>query len=178
MSGSNQKVSQAALAAKLVAGTQKHLATATQLMVAGGTYTAQQVETQLQTLVTLRAAVDAAKVAVKAKLVDESNQAPALRVFLESYVGFVRAAFSGSPDVLADFGLAPKKAPTPRTAEEQAAANAKSEATRKARGTMSKKKKLAIKGNVTGVVVTPVTEPAPAPVASPAQSAPQNGASH
>jgi hypothetical protein len=43
------------------------------------------------------------------------------------------------------------------TVEQQAAKKAKAEATRAKRGTTSKKAKLAIKGDVTGVVVTPVT---------------------
>jgi hypothetical protein len=54
-------------------------------------------------------------------------------------------------------------------------------ATRQARGTTSRKKKLAIKGDMTGVtIITPVTSPAPAPSpsaqpASNASSAPHPG---
>jgi hypothetical protein len=56
-------------------------------------------------------------------------------------------------------------------------------ATRKARGTASKKQKLAIKGDVTGVVVTPVTAPTapPAgtgPVAAPASPTPVVNPAH
>jgi hypothetical protein len=55
-----------------------------------------------------------------------------------------------------------------------AARAAKAAATREARGTTSKKQKLAVKGNVTGVTVTPVTAPsaAPSPSAQPASPAP------
>ena len=47
-------------------------------------------------------------------------------------------------------------------------------ATRLARGTTSKKQKLAVKGDVTGVIVTPVTHagPSPSPTAAPAEPAP------
>jgi len=38
-------------------------------------------------------------------------------------VSFVRTTFSESPDVLADFGLEPKKASTPLTAQQKAAAS-------------------------------------------------------
>ncbi len=62
--------------------------------------------------------------------------------------------------MLADFGLEPRKEPTPLTAEQKAAAAAKREATRKARGTSSAKAKKAIKGNVTATLV--VTPEAPA----------------
>jgi hypothetical protein len=151
------KTSEAALAETLAAGTQKHLSTIAQLVVGGGTYTPSQVEAQLNALATLRNDVDAAKATVKAKLSLEAAQAPALRTFLVAFVGYVRSAFGSSPDVLADFGLAPKKVPMPLTVEQKTARVAKAKATRAARGTKGPKAKLAVKGNVTGIVVTPVT---------------------
>jgi hypothetical protein len=85
--------------------------------------------------------------------------------------------YGNAATTLALFGLVPRKAPAPRTGLEMAAAAAKAKATREVRGTASKKSKLAVKGNVTGVTVTPVTEPAepasPSPAPSPsAQPAP------
>lgn len=81
--------------------------------------------------------------------------------------------FGNSATTLADFGLEPRKARAPMTSEEKAAAAAKARATRAARGTTSKQKKLAITGNVSGIVVTPVTTvTAPAPAAQPAPTAP------
>ena len=88
-----------------------------------------------------------------------------MRAFLVAFVSFIRGTFGDSPAVLADFGLTPKKARKPRTTEQLAAANAKSAATRKARGTTSKKQKLAVKGDVTGVLVTPTTATSPGKVA-------------
>ena len=163
------KSNEAALAMKLVAGTEKHLAAVTQVILVGGTFTPAQLETQLQlqAFATLRSDVDAAKAAVKAKLEDERTKGPAMRALLAAFVGFVQAAFGGSPDILADFGLTPKKGKKPLTAEQQAAANAKRTATRKARGTMGKRKKLAIVGNVKGVTVTPIIEPSLGPAAHP-----------
>jgi hypothetical protein len=67
--------------------------------------------------------------------------------------------FGNATDTLALFGLEPRKAPAPRTGTEIAAAAAKAEATRKARGTTSKKQKLAVTGNVTGIQVIPITAP-------------------
>jgi hypothetical protein len=52
--------------------------------------------------------------------------------------------------------------------EKRATATAKARATRLARGTKGKKQKLAIRGDVTGVTVTPIVaspSPAPTPVA-------------
>jgi hypothetical protein len=73
--------------------------------------------------------------------------------------------FGNASDTLASFGLEPRKVPAPRTGAENAAAAAKAKATREARGTTSRKQKLAVTGNVTGVVVTPITTPALPPVA-------------
>jgi hypothetical protein len=166
------KSNEAALAESLAAGTQKHLSTMTTLMVGGSTTTPAQAEAQLTALSTLRNDVDAARTALNAKIATETAQLPALRAFLVAFVAFVRGTFGNSPDVLADFGLAPRKAKTPLTAEQKTAAAAKRKATRAARGTTGKKAKLAVKGNVTGVVVTPVTTPAASPAPEPAQPAP------
>jgi len=167
--------SEADLAEQLAAGTQKHLSTLTQVIIGSGTFTATEVETQLKAFATLRNDVDAAKAVVKAKLADEAAQGPALRAFFTAFIAFVMAAFGNSPDVLADFGLKPKKVRAPLTSVQKAAAAAKSKATREARGTKGSKAKLDVSGNVTGVLVTPITTgaaPQPAQTASNASSAP------
>jgi hypothetical protein len=167
------KSNEAALAESLAAGTQKHLSTLTSIMVGGSTTTPTQAEAQLTALSNLRTSVDAARTELSAKIATETAQLPALRAFLVAFVAFVRGTFGNSPDVLGDFGLLPKKAPTPLTTEQRAARAAKAKATRAARGTTGKKAKLAKKGNVTGVVVTPVTSaPAVSAAPEPAQPAP------
>jgi hypothetical protein len=88
------------------------------------------------------------------------------------------STFGNATDILALFGLEPRKAPAPRKGTEIAAAAAKAKATRIARGTTSKKQKLAVTGNVTGVSITPITAPTEAPpsaqpvVATPTAPAP------
>jgi hypothetical protein len=57
---------------------------------------------------------------------------------------------------LAEHGLSPPKPNPKRTTEQRLLMTAKNHATRKKRGTLSKKQKKAIKGDVTGVTVTPV----------------------
>jgi hypothetical protein len=160
------KNNEAALATKLAAGAQKHLSGLAQLVIGSGTFTPAQVEAQLQSFANLRNSVNTAKAAVSAALTDEQSQGPAMRAFYIAFIAYVRAAFGNSPDVLADFGLAPKKARKPLTADQKAAAAAKRNSTRAARGTKGKRQKAAIKGDVTGVVVTPVTAPHP-PAAAP-----------
>jgi hypothetical protein len=62
---------------------------------------------------------------------------------------------------LTKFGFEPAKMPVRSTVSKTAAA-AKAKATRAARGTKGSAQKKLVKGNVTGVVITPVTATAPA----------------
>jgi hypothetical protein len=173
----NTKASETTRATQLIAGVQKHLANVTSLTLASVVYTPAQITTALTALVALYAAVDTAKSVVKAKLAVESAQAPALLSLMAALVSYAKLTYSESPDVLADFGLTPRKVPTPLTTAQRAVANAKREATRKARGTTSKKAKQAVKGNVVDVVVTPVTAGPPvASSAAPTPPAPAAGA--
>jgi hypothetical protein len=159
------------LAQKLIAGTNKHLASTTQIMLAGSSFTPAQVTERLQALVNLRRDVETANASTKAKLAVEQANLPALRVFLDAMVTFVKAAFGNAPDVLADFGLHPK-ATTPLTVEAKAAAAAKRKATRAARHTMGAKQKKSVKGAVTGIVVTPIAAAQPVSAAPTSPSAP------
>ena len=160
------------LATQLVAGTKKHFSTVSSLAFGNGSFTPAQIEAFLQTLIDLRTAVEQAQSVAKAKIVAEAAQAPALRSQMAAYVAYVKATFGASPDVLADFGLKPKKARAPLTIAQLTAAAAKRAATRAARHTMGPKKKLSVKGTIT-TIVTPPTAPTPAPVApSPVVSAP------
>jgi hypothetical protein len=154
---SKAKGTKAVLAAKLAAGAQKHFPAGMSMSVGGVMLTLAQIETQLTGFASLRTDVDTARSDLQAKLAAETAQATAMNAFLDAFVRLVRGSFGNQPDVLADFGLPPEKARTPLTVEQKAAAAAKRAATRVARGTTGRKAKLAVKGNVTGVVVTPVT---------------------
>ncbi len=156
----NTKGQVAATAKQLVAGAEKHLTSTTQVSLLGSSYTLAQVTSTLQTLVTLRSDVDASKASTKAKIANEATQMPALRAFMSAFESYVKAAFGSSPDVLADFGITPK-AREPLTVEAKAAAAAKRASTRAARHTLGTKQRKAIKGDVTGVTLTPITAPSP-----------------
>jgi hypothetical protein len=163
------------LAGQLIAGTNKHLSSVTQVLLEGGAFTPAQITGKLEELVVIRTDVEAAQAATKAKLAIEAAQGPALRTFLGAFVTFLRAAFGNQPSVLADFGLHPKKAPTPLTVEQKAAATAKRKATRAARHTQGPKQKKGVKGTVIGVTVIPIVAPEPVATAVPAaQTAPVN----
>ena len=165
-----------ALAEQLIAGTNKHLANMTQVLLAGGSFTPAQIVEKLQALVNLRHDVDATKASTKAKLAVEKAEMPALRTVMGALVTFIKAAFGNQPDVLADFGIHPKTR-APQTAEAKTAAAQKRKATRVARHTMGTKQKSAIKGAVTGIHVTPITSPQPAATepSSPAAPATSTG---
>ena len=164
------------LAQQLIAGKQ-HFSTASSLMVGNTSVTPAQIEASLQRLIDLRAAVDDAKTASKSAIAVEDTVAPPLRSQMAAYVAYVKASFGETPNVLADFGLKPKKARTPQTVEQKAAAVAKRAATRAARHTMGSKQKKDVKGTITVIAPTPTTS-APAHVApSPVVSAPAPGTS-
>ena len=164
----------AADAKQLIAATAKHLTSGTQVPLLGGSFTPDQVTSKLQMLVDLRSDVDASRASTKAKIANEATQMPALRAFKSAYRTHIKAAFGSSPDVLADFGITPK-AREPLTVEAKAAAAAKRASTRAARHTMGSDQKKAIKGDVTGVLVTPIKAgPSVTPV--PATSGPTTSA--
>jgi hypothetical protein len=163
-----------AFAKQLIAGADKHLTGAAQVTFMGSSYTAPQIAAKLQSLVTLRSDVDAAKATAKAKLAAETADMPALRTFMSALVAYVKVVYGNSPDVLADFGIHPK-ARAPVSAEAKAAAAVKRKATRAARHTMGTQQKKGITGAVTGILVTPVlaaspTVPAPSSPTAPATS--------
>ena len=169
------KATETAQATQLIAGFQKHLAGVASITLASTVYTPAQITAALQLLVALHTAVDTARSVVTAKLTAEKAQAPTLRNLMVALESYVKVTYSESPDVLADFGLTPKKAATKLTTEEQMVAVAKRASTRVNRGTTSKKAKQAIKGDVVDVVVTPVKAGSPAVATSAAPGTPAAG---
>jgi hypothetical protein len=164
------KQSETTRATQLLAGMNKHYSNGPSLTFESATHTPQEIISSLQTLIALRKAVGDAKTAVQLQLVLEKAKVPAILVLMAGLVQFLLLTYSEQPDILADFGLVQKKARTPLTAEQKAAAAAKAKATRLARGTSgSKKAKQAVKGSVvvdtvvTPVKVVPVVDPSAAP---------------
>jgi hypothetical protein len=153
-------------AKQLIAGASKHLGPDTKVPILGGTFTPAEVTAKLQQVVDLREGVDTARASARARLDAERANMASLRAFKSAFVAYVRVVYGTQREVLADFGLHPKKAAAPLSVEDKAAATAKRVATREARHTVGPKVKARIKGAVTGVIVTPVEARAPA-VATP-----------
>jgi hypothetical protein len=161
-----------AFAKKLIVGVKQYLPAASSLTIGSAPLTPAQIEQFLQTLIDLRQAVDDAKSATKAKIAAEDAQAPTLRSQMAALAAIVKASYANSPDVLAGFGLNPRKARTPQTIDEMASAAAKRAATRAARHTLGSKQKQQVKGTITTIVSPPAAN-APAPTgASPVANAP------
>jgi hypothetical protein len=156
---SNQQKSKAATVARLQAmikGLQKRFPNG-QFTLENQAFTTATLVQAFQGLIDAIASVNAAQASAKVAVTTmESKQAqtdPVFRALKQNLLN----TFGTDAQTLGDFGLEPRKAPAPRTVEQKAAAAAKVRSTRKARGTTSKKRKLAIKGDVTGVIVTPTT---------------------
>ena len=157
----------------LMAGTERHFPNGS-FTLGNTTYTTASLVQALKVLADALTAMNAVhsstRDAVTALQAAEATVTPLMR----DYRHFLRATFSTASAQLADFGLAPPKARKPLASDKQVTATAKMRATRTARGTTSKKQRLAVKGDVTGVIVTPVTStgPSPSPTAAPAEPAP------
>ena len=150
----------------LIAGTQKHSPTG-QLTFGGATYDATALVQLLQNLGNAITASDVAKAKWNDALKSKQDEQAKVGPVIQAYQSYLVSLLGNAPSTLADYGLAPRKVRAPLTVEQKAAAAAKSAATRAARHTMGTVQKKGIKGDVKGVVVTPVTASSPS-AASPA----------
>ena len=110
-------------------------------------------------------AVQPAKATWQATIQQARSEIAATKSVVSAVKQAILTAFAGQVDTLADFGLTPRKVRV-LSPQQKVAAAAKSKATRAARHTTGSVQKQAVKGDVTGVVVTPVTS-APGTVVSP-----------
>ena len=155
----------------------KHLASLTSILIGGTTYTVPTLKAVFQADIDAINAADAAGTQWKEQVVkaqatraESARVRSALRTYLIGQYG------ADAVGILEDFGFSPPKSPGPKTVGMKAQAVERGAATRKARHTMGKNQKKAVKGTITTIVTDPappVSPPAPTPVAS----APSPGAS-
>jgi hypothetical protein len=156
------KASALASVRALIAGTQKHTPNGS-LTFGNTSYAAASLVQLFQQLADAMTAHDAAQANTKDVLLALRVVVTKVRPVLRAYRTFLVATYGNATETLADYGLKPPKAPTPRTSEQKAKAAAKLRATRKARGTTSKKQKASIKGTVPAEnPAAPPTPPKPA----------------
>jgi hypothetical protein len=156
VSSNSSNTAVVATAKQLIAGTAKHLGSGTAVTFLGGSYTATDLTAKLQLVVSAQSDVDAANATAKAKLAARQTVMASVRPLIGALRAYIKAVYGNQPDVLADFGIHPKTRAAP-TAVTVATAVVKRKATRAARGTKGTKQKKAIKGDVTGITITPTT---------------------
>jgi hypothetical protein len=154
----------------LIAGAQQHFPNGS-FTLGNVAFTTASLVQELQILADAMAKLNAAETGAKDARTALTETNATVGPLMRDFRRVVLAAFASATQTLADFGMQAPKARKPPPAEKQAAATAKRRATRKARGTTSRKQKLAIHGDVTGVTVTPITTPASSPT-QPASNAP------
>jgi hypothetical protein len=157
----------------LVDGFNKHQATLPASLIIGGVAvpTATIIST-LSSRIAARAAVVPARATYQALVQANRDELSKSKALVSGAREALKVMFAGQVETLADFGLKPRKAPTPRTPEQKAVSVAKAKATRAARHTMGPKEKAKITGeNPQGlppVAPPPPAPPAPTPGAAPA----------
>jgi hypothetical protein len=174
MSGttSNSKAAALARVRALIAGAQQHFPSGT-FTLGNAQFTTTSLVQELQSLADAMAKRDALEAGLEDARNAVADATTTVGPLLRDFRRVVLAAFANATQTLADFGLQPPTGRKPLTTEKRAVATAKLRATRKARGTTSRKQRLAIKGDVTGVTVTPITQPtSPSQPASTASGAP------
>ena len=149
-----------------MAGVNKHYATVAQVTIAGVNYTPAALVTALQAVAQMLIDVETAEASYKAKLAVASVHPGLIPVLVTDTTAFVRANVGATPDVLHDFGLAPRKPNTPLTAAQKAAAAEKRNATRAARHTMGSKQKKSVTGAVPAAATATPAPAVPAPSAA------------
>jgi hypothetical protein len=150
MSISNNKVTLAKRALDLVAGTLKHTPNGS-FTIGSESFTAANLVQLLQGLADAIAKVDGAKAAWQDALTSLDDEHTKVVLVLRGYQSLLLATYGNAPATLADYGLTPRKGPTPPSADVKAAAVAKRVATRKARHTMGKKQKLPLRRGTSGI---------------------------
>ncbi len=173
MSNSNvpNKTTALALNQKISEGVDKYFSKVKSLTVGGDTYTAKSLMAVLNAENDAASAVDSTRAQLENEVATHRTakaQAAALRSALKVYIlgNYGKKAVQ----MLGDFGMSAPKATGKRTVEAKAKAVAQNLATREARHTMGKKKKLAIKGTVPTATVA-ATPSSNAPAATPVQVA-------
>ncbi|HZU82318.1 MAG TPA: hypothetical protein VE987_05355 [Polyangiaceae bacterium] len=155
----------------LIDGLKKHEAILASLLIGGTSYKTADIIATLQSRIDARNAAVSSRATWQAEVKADRDTRTKTKALVSGLRQALAVMFAGSIDALADFGLKPRKARVVTPEQKQAAA-LKAKATRAARGTMGSQQKKAVKGSVTGVVVTPIVAPKPVPAPSATQATP------
>lgn len=140
----------------LQAGIQKNLATFT-FIVAGKTYSGKDALAFVNKAIASALAVVEAHTQLKDAIDADKLFRAENGATLKALRDMIRLMYQDNFTTLAEFAIPPKKPRVPLSNEALLARAAKARATRVKRKTLGKRQRLAIKGDVTGVEITPVT---------------------
>ena len=146
--------------AKLASGAEAHLTNIGTLKIDGQDYTLPEVITRFDDRLAILDKATDARNALKTAVQAEKLDRPVFKQFASGFTSIVLGMFRNDPKTLADFDVTPRKS-TKAKISAKAVAVDKALATRKARNTMGKVQKKAIKG------VAPQAVPANPPAAVP-----------
>ncbi len=175
------RVNEVAALQQLVDGLTQNAATAPSVVLAGVTLKPGDIVAKIQARLAVAKAVTSAAATWHGAVQTDNAAAEQLKPLVATVKQTLIAAYSTQLDVLAEFGLAPRKKPVVSPATRTAAA-LKAKATRTARGTMGKVQKAAITApvTITPATATPIKSPAATPPTGPATplaTAPSNAPS-
>ena len=156
---------------KLMDGLKKHQASMPTWTIGGTSRSVADLQAMMQERLTALANVDTAHAAWLAAVAAARDTRARTDATVMALKQSVRVSLPGTPDVLADFGLTPRK-PRVVTPEKAVKAVAKRKATREARNTMGPKQRLDVKGNVETTIVTEPTVTTKAPPPTPPTTTP------
>jgi hypothetical protein len=156
---------------QLIEGTNRHLEKGWSLIVAGTKYTQSQIIELLQSRVDAVQAAAAARAAWSGARAHDEELSGRTAEVVQAVRQTLLVMFRRSPEVLADFGLAPPKARRALTSAERVVKAARAKATREARHTLGKRQRLAIHGTVPAEALSAPTLPAAVPAVHAAASA-------
>jgi hypothetical protein len=169
------KISPALRNSHLLAGVQKRFPTVNNMQtfpVGGAILSIQQIEAELQPIVNAGAAVAPAKAAWQAAVQAQRTADAEGAVFLSALKATVYVLFGNQPDVLADFGLLPKKTTKTASTAIKVVAVARRKATRALREPLTPTQKKELKGSIGATIQIKVPGAATAlPAAPPAAAA-------
>jgi hypothetical protein len=164
------RVTQTAADQKLADGFNRHGSLIGSLLIDGKQLKPVDIVQVIQDRINATKAVDAGKATWLSAVKANKDGRAKTRAFMAQVRQAVLVMFASSIDILADFGLAPRKVRAPKPPVKVAAAD-KAKATRAARGTKGKKQKAKIKGAVPQT--TPATTPPATTPAAPTTTQPK-----
>jgi hypothetical protein len=150
---------------KLADGLTKHAPALPSFLVAGDLVKTPDIIALLLARIASAQTVESSRATWQTAVAADKSQRAKSKALVAGVRQTLHVMFAGSTSNLGDFGLTPHKAGVV-SPETRVVAAAKAKATRQARHTTGKKAKQALKGDVTGVVVTRVTAPPAGPVPS------------